>query len=319
MSPQKLYTPIQPELIKVQQRIAEQFESSDPQLAPLLQTIADRQGKMIRPAFVLLCGKMTSAINDEHIDFAAMIELLHMASLLHDDVIDKADLRRGRPSTNALWGNTAAVLLGDFLLSRAFMFAAASKCEGAATLLGQTSRTLCIGELKQNMLKGSFDITEQDYLQLINAKTAALFSCSCQLGAIASGTSADQQQILGQFGQQFGMAFQISDDLSDILSSEKQEGKTLGTDLQQGKFTLPMIHWINQNSDQKQARIQQVKTLKDPAQLIQHMRLNGSIDYATEQVTGRIQQAKALLSTFPDSSAKEALLLFADKGIMAFS
>ncbi|OQY07630.1 MAG: hypothetical protein B6I25_01255 [Planctomycetales bacterium 4572_13] len=307
-----LYGPVQSKLIKVHQRISEQLSTSDQQLAPILNTISKRQGKMIRPAMVLLCGKLFSELRDEHIDCAAMVELIHMASLMHDDVIDKAQLRRGQSSANALWGNTAAVLLGDFLLSRAFVLAAASKCDGVAALLGQTAQILCVGELKQNLLKGCFDLTEQDYFQMIEAKTAALFRCSCQLGASASGVSKDQQEILGQFGCQFGLAFQIADDLRDILSSEKQEGKTLGTDLLQEKFTLPVIHWINQDSDRKQARIEKIAMLKDPEELTKQTRLSGSIDYALEQAQARIKQAKQSLNSFSESPAKETLLLFAD-------
>ncbi len=314
-----LYGPIQSELIEVRRKISEQCRDSDEQLSSVLQSLSARQGKMLRPAFVLLCGKLFSELRPEHIDLAAVSELIHTASLLHDDVIDGASLRRGRPSANALWGNAAAVLLGDFLLSRAFMLAAASKYDGAAMLLGQTAQILCIGELKQNLLKGCFDLAEQDYFQIIEAKTAALFSCSCQLGAAASGASEDQQEISGRFGQQFGLAFQIADDLRDVLSSEKQEGKTLGTDLLQGKFTLPVIHWINQNSDRKQMRIEQAATLSDSGELTKQMRISGSIDYALEQAQVRVERAKQSLSPFPASPAKEALLSLADQVVADIS
>ncbi|MBC8379294.1 MAG: polyprenyl synthetase family protein [Planctomycetes bacterium] len=308
-----LYHLIQSELIQVQQRVSEQLSTSDQQLAPIFQMISERQGKMVRPAMVLLCGKLFSDLRPEHINLAAVTELIHIASLMHDDVIDKAQLRRGQSSANALWGNTAAVLLGDFLLSRAFMLAAASKCDGAAALLGRTAQTLCIGELKQNLFKGRLDLTEQDYFQMIEAKTAALFHCSCQLGAMASGVSTEQQENLGQFGCQFGLAFQIADDLRDVLSSEKQEGKTLGTDLLQEKFTLPVIHWINQNSNQKKMRMEQIAAIKNPGELTKKMRLSGSIDYTLEQAKVRIELAKQSLDSFPATPAKEALLLFADK------
>ena len=308
-----LYDPVQAELAKVQRKISEQLSTSDQQLAPILQVISERQGKMLRPAMVLLSGKLFSEICDEHIDCSVMVELIHMASLMHDDVIDGAHLRRGQSSANALWGNTAAVLLGDFLLSRAFMLAAGSSCDGATALLGRTAQTLCTGELKQNLLKGRFDLTEQDYFQIIEAKTADLFRCSCQLGAVASGASKDQQEISGQFGYQFGLAFQIADDLRDVLSSDKQEGKTLGTDLLQEKFTLPVIHWINQDSSQRQVRMEQLMALKDPSELTKQMQLSGSVDYALEQAQSRIEQAKQSLSPLPETGAKKALLGFADK------
>ena len=313
MELQDAYKPIEMELLQVQQKISEQFQDSDEQLSAVLQVLSSGQGKMFRPAMTLLSGRLFSEIRSEHIDLAAVVELVHVASLLHDDVIDKAQLRRGQPSANALWGNTAAVLLGDFLLSRAFMLAAASKCDDAAIVLGQAAQGLCVGELKQNLLKGRLDLTEQDYFQMIEAKTASLFRCSCLLGAMVSGAPKDQQEALGLFGCQFGLAFQIADDLRDVLSSEKQEGKTLGTDLQQEKFTLPVIHWINQDSNRKQARIEQIAALKDSGELTKQMRLSGSIDYALEQAQVRIEQAKQSLNPFPATPAKEALLLFADK------
>ena len=313
MEIQSHYNLIQPELVQVRQVICEQFQSSDKQISTVLEVLSEQQGKMIRPAMVLLCSKLFGGIRREHIEFSAMVELIHMASLMHDDVIDGAHLRRGQSSANALWGNTAAVLLGDFLLSRAFMLAAASSCDDATALLGRTAQTLCTGELKQNLLKGRFDLTEQDYFQIIESKTAALFRCSCQLGAVASGASKDQQEISGQFGYQFGLAFQIADDLRDVLSSDKQEGKTLGTDLLQEKFTLPVIHWINQDSSQRQVRMERLMALKDPSELTKQMQLSGSVDYALEQAQSRIEQAKQSLSPLPETSAKEALLLFSDQ------
>ena len=316
---QDLYRPVQSELIQVQERVSEQLSTSDQQLAPVLQMISERQGKMVRPAMVLLCGKLFSDLRPEHIDLAAVTELIHMASLMHDDVIDKAQLRRGQPSANALWGNAAAVLLGDYLLSRAFLLAVDSRCDGVATLLGQTAQTLCTGELKQNLFKGRLDLTEQDYFQMIEAKTAALFRCSCQLGAIASGVSKEQQEIASQFGYQFGLAFQLADDLRDFLSSEKHEGKTLGTDLLQEKFTLPVIYWINQDDNQKQMRIEQMAEFKESEQLTEQMRLSGSIDYALDQAKLRIEQSKQSLKPLPVTDAKEALLGVADRIIADIS
>ena len=313
---QDTYKLIQTELIEVQRTICEQLDTADQQIAPALQMVSQQQGKMLRPAMVLLCGKLFSDIRPEHIRFAAMVELIHMASLLHDDVIDKAEMRRGQASANALWGDTAAVLLGDFLLSRAFILAADSPWGGVAALLGQTAQTLCTGELKQNLLKGRCDLTEQDYFQMIEAKTAALFRCSCQLGAMASDASNDQQELAGQFGCRFGLAFQIADDLRDILSSEEAEGKTLGTDLLHEKFTLPVIHWINQNGTAKQALNEQTDVFKRPTQLIEQMRASGSIDYAFEQAKLQIEQARQSLAPLPPTPAKETLCLIADSLIV---
>ncbi|MHC5146725.1 MAG: polyprenyl synthetase family protein [Planctomycetota bacterium] len=303
---------VEDQLDQVKALLLEQFHSTDPQIASVLKTLSEQQGKMIRPAMVLLCGNLFGSIRPDHIEFAVMVELIHMASLLHDDVIDQAQLRRGRPSANAQWSNTTAILLGDFLLSRAFMLAASSRCDRAATLLGRTAQVLCVGELKQNLFKGHLDLDEDDYLRMIEAKTAALFRCSCQLAAMASGASEQQQEVIGEFGRRIGLAFQIADDLRDILSSETQEGKTLGTDLLQEKFTLPVIHWVNQDNELKQSRIRQITTAETPEQVIEQMQLSGSVDYAMEYARSQVRQAHEQLASFDQAPAKEALFAFSD-------
>jgi octaprenyl-diphosphate synthase len=313
------YNPIQTEMLAVQQKIGRQYEISDSDLSGVLQEISKQQGKMLRPAMVLLCGKLISGIRPEHIDLAVMVELIHRASLLHDDVIDKAQLRRGRASANAIWGNTAAVLLGDFLLSRAFTLSAVSQLNGTGQILCQTAQTLCEGELKQNLLKGSWSLTEPDYFQIIEAKTAALFRCSCQLGAMAAGASKEQTKTLSKFGFQYGLAFQIADDLRDILSTEKQEGKTLGTDLLEKKLTLPVIHWINHNQEQKPALIEQITDCADVRELTKQMRQSGSIDYAKESVRKYTDKARHLLETFIPAPAREALISLVESVISDIS
>lgn len=297
---------------QVQECIAEQMHSPDEEVNACLQVLAERRGKMLRPGLVLLCGKaVKTPLEKEHLDLAVMIELIHMASLLHDDVIDAAQLRRGFASANALWDNTVAVLLGDFLLCRSFSIGAACGLGEAVKLLGRTAQTLCTGELKQNLLKGRWDLTEQDYFCIVEAKTAALFACSGRIGAIAAGASNTQEQALNDYGFHFGMAFQIADDLLDILSTEAQTGKTQGGDLLQEKWTLPVIHWLNQNTSQKQKRIEQWRASGDPLQLTRQMRLDGSIDYAVKQARRQAEQAQQKLSGFAQTPAKDALLSLA--------
>ncbi|MHC5157254.1 MAG: polyprenyl synthetase family protein, partial [Planctomycetota bacterium] len=234
-------------------------------------------------------------------------------------VIDKAQLRRGQASANALWGNTAAVLLGDFLLSRAFTLGALSQFNGAAEILCQTAQALCVGELKQNLLKGSWSLTEQDYFQIIEAKTAGLFRCSCQLGAMAAGASKEQTKTLSEFGFQYGLAFQIADDLRDILSTEKQEGKTLGTDLLEKKLTLPVIHWINHNQEQKPALVEQITGCTNALELTKQMRQSGSVDYAKKAAKTCSDKAIHLLDTFETVPARDALIALVDSVISDIS
>ena len=319
MKLQDYYKPIQAELCLVQQKLAEQYQIADNDISGIFQEISTRQGKMLRPVFVLLSGKLVSDIRPEHIGLAAVVELVHQASLLHDDVIDKAQLRRGQASVNALWGNTAAVLLGDFLLSRAFKLGASSRFDDVVQMLCQTAEMLCVGELKQNLLKGSWSLTEEDYLQIIEAKTAVLFRCSCQLGAMASGASPQQVEALGEFGFQYGMAFQIADDLRDILSTETHEGKTLGTDLLQKKLTLPVIHWINCDPEQRQSHIEQITDCKEIGDLTRRIRLSGSIDYAMTSAHQHLDKVKQQLEVFGPSPSKEALLGLVDSVISDIS
>jgi octaprenyl-diphosphate synthase len=304
---------IRPQLRSVQQRIAEQSETPDPVLAPVLAELTARRGKMLRPALLLLCGKLVADLKPEHIDLAAIVELIHMASLLHDDVIDKAQLRRGKPSANALWGNTVAVLLGDFLLSRAFTLASHAQLNGAAAVLGQTTQALCVGEIKQNLFKGRLQVTEQEYFEIIEAKTAALFGGCCQLGGLCSGGSEQQVAAFREFGFRFGLAFQVADDLRDVLSSEAQEGKTLGTDLQEGKLTLPVIHWLRQDPAQRQARIAMLTTMTQAAPLAEQLRQAGSIDYALAYVRTTQNSAKHALERFDATPEKDALLALTDR------
>lgn len=309
-----LFEPVYKELREVQEQIAQQLQSPEKEVNGCLHFLFQRPGKMLRPALLLLCGKTIDAfLTREHRDLAAMIELVHIASLLHDDVIDGADLRRGLPSANALWGNTAAVLLGDYLLCRAFSLGTACRLDKAAKLLGQTAQTLCTGELKQNLLRGRQDLNEQDYFQIIEAKTAVLFACSCRLGAMASGATAVLEQAMNDYGLHFGIAFQIADDLQDILSTAAQTGKTQGADRRQEKLTLPVIHWISHGGSERQERINQWVAAKDLGELINQMHREGSIDYAFCQAQQKVQQAKKNLENLPPNPARQSLIMLADR------
>ena len=303
---------IQKELEQVRQRIDELLYTSDEQIQKCLEYLTETPGKMIRPALVLLSGKCVGQIQSEHVDLAAMVELVHRASLLHDDVIDSAEVRRTKLTANALWGNTAAVLLGDFLLSRAFHLGTSIQINGAADVLSQTAQELCCGELKQNLCKGRWDISRKQYFQMIEAKTAALFKSSCCLGAMASNALSGQIEAFRQFGLHLGIAFQITDDLLDIIGTQKQAGKTLGTDLGQGKLTLPVIHWIQQNEKEKQIRIAQLEQNYDLPALVSQMTESGSIDYAFSQVQRQISQAKQSLEAITQSPEKDSLYVLAD-------
>lgn len=303
---------IESELGQVHRRIKQLPYAPDEQIQQCMAHLNQSSGKMIRPALVLLSGACFGPVCSEHIDLAAMVELIHRASLLHDDVIDSAHMRRGHQTANALWGNTAAVLLGDVLLSQAFSLGVSVKMSEASEILSHTALQICCGELQQNFWKGCWDITFQQYYQLIEAKTAALFKSSCCLGAMASKAASEQVEKLSQFGHHLGIAFQITDDLMDIVGTSKQAGKTLGTDLVQGKLTLPVIHWIQQDQEKKEIRKAQLDQGVDPTVLIQEMTNSGSISYAVDRIHEQILQAEQQLDEIQQSPAKQSLCVLAD-------
>lgn len=312
----QLYEPVSNELQQVRDLIAEQLQSSEAAVNTCTHQLAQRRGKMLRPALTLLCGRLLSSLHSKHLEFAAMTELIHMASLLHDDVIDGSDLRRGEPSMNALWGNTAAVLLGDFLLAKAFALGTGSGNQQVMDKIIQTAQSLCEGELTQNLCKDHFDVTETDYLKIIEKKTATLFSCCCGLGALASGASEERTQLLENFGRNLGLAFQISDDLKDLLSNKEIEGKPLRKDIFNGIFTLPVIHWISQKPMNQQQFIEYTKSGYGE-DLVRLLKSSGSIQYTVEKAKMFLNDAKDALESFPDSREKDALLSIAENIIFS--
>lgn len=265
-------------------------------------------GKMLRPAMTLLGGKCLGSVAPEQIDLAAIMEMIHLASLLHDDVIDQAQARRGRRSANALWGNTQAVLLGDFVLSKAFALGTALHLPEASAILCKTAEAICTGEMRQNLQKGDWTITEADYLAVIEAKTASLFGTCCQLGALAGKAEPAMQTHLQQYGTAFGMLFQIADDLLDIFGDTNKEGKSLGADLFNEKLTLPVVHWLMQDRQQRQNVLKRLMQSADRATLRQTLHESGAVDYTLGRAEDYARIACAALAELPESDAKQSLL-----------
>lgn len=314
----RFYELIEGPLKQVRQLMAEQLHSSDEVIEACLLELLQRQGKMLRPAMTLLCGKMLSPLNPVHIKLAAMTELIHLASLLHDDVIDAADLRRGKATANVLWGNTAAVLLGDFLLTQAFALGISCQNHSALSCLVDTAREICEGELCQNFSKSRIEITEDDYFRMIEKKTAVLFGCCCQLGAIASESTDEAVQSLRSYGLNIGFAFQIIDDLKDLVSSVGKEGKTLGTDLLHEKLTLPIIHWLSLKPEHKQMFIEHRDVCQSFESIKNALYSDGSIQYAIDKAGMFTSRAHRALNTFQDSPEKQSLCSIADYIISQF-
>jgi octaprenyl-diphosphate synthase len=278
----------------------------------LLRYVTGRSGKMLRPGVALLSGKCCGQITDEHIRIAAIFEIIHNATLVHDDVVDQSRMRRGRESVNHVYGNESAVLLGDFLLSKVFKMCAELRPEVAKEIATAAART-CEGELNQNIRKADWRMNEAEYLEIITDKTGAIFSSCCRLGAFLAGAGRDEEQHLAQFGLAVGTAFQIVDDLLDITGDRVQIGKNLGSDFERAKPTLPLIHFLSSiQQDQKAQLLSWVNSdasIESVAYAIREMLDKaGSLQYAKRRAEQFIDESIQSLQILPDSRAKAALI-----------
>jgi octaprenyl-diphosphate synthase len=208
----------------------------------LIERLSAYHGKRLRPMLLLLVAKAFGEVQRSHLLLAASIEMIHTATLVHDDVLDEAELRRHRPTINSRFGNKISILLGDLLFSTAFHLSSQSGDAEACEAIGEATNRVCAGELHQTLETGNLDLTEEAYFQIIEGKTAALTECAARLGARYAGADPEAVEAMAAYGRSLGIAFQIADDLLDLIGDPEQVGKTLGTDLQQGKMTLPLIY-----------------------------------------------------------------------------
>jgi octaprenyl-diphosphate synthase len=231
--------------IEVADRIFDRtFAAHRGPFGPLLEHLRNYRGKRLRPALLLLTARAVGKLGPQHHTLAAAVEMIHTATLVHDDVLDEAELRRHVSTINAGWGNTVSILLGDLLFTHAFHLT--STVDGrACQIIGDATNRVCAGELRQVCERGNLNLTEADYFAIIDGKTAALTECSGRLGALYAGAGEEVAGKLAAFGRNVGLAFQIADDLLDLVGNEDKVGKTLGTDLGQQKLTLPVIHCLN--------------------------------------------------------------------------
>jgi len=276
----------------------------------LLKHVRDHSGKMIRPGLVLLAGGCCGKITDEHIRVAAIVEMIHSATLLHDDVIDEGQKRRGRPTINALWGNEAAVLLGDFLLGQVFEMCAELEPR-VARIIANVAVRICEGELRQIIQRRNWELSESEYIDVITEKSAVLFSSSCHLGAFSAQATETQARSLAEFGMNAGIAFQITDDLLDIVGDESKTGKTLGRDADKHKLTLAVIHLLGAVGErEKGAVISSYLERKqyDKDALTEMLGRYGSLQYTHSRAQEYVARAVGALGALKESAAKDALI-----------
>lgn len=237
----QIMAPVEPFLQTVAARLHEQIKAFDPAIATYAEYALDTAGKQLRPVLVGLSGSATGQVRDAHVTVAVIIEMVHLATLVHDDVMDEARLRRGRPTLAANWGSDISVLVGDCLFAHSLKLAASFPTPDICRAVASATNTVCTGEILQTQSKGNFNFTRDEYFKVVAMKTGELFALSCELGALQAGGSATEQAALRQYGMALGTAYQVYDDCVDLFGSEARAGKSLGTDLAKGKLTLPIL------------------------------------------------------------------------------
>jgi octaprenyl-diphosphate synthase len=305
-----LYAPICAELAQVEDLLRRELSSPNPQVDKLIKQASRLGGKRLRPALLLLTAKAAGDIYPEHIVLAAVVEMIHTATLVHDDVLDEATLRRHRETVNARSGNEASVLVGDFLFTHAFSLASSLETTFACQTIGRATNVVCAGEMRQIHNRGNFDLSEAEYLEIIAAKTAELCACCCTLGARYASAAPAVEAALERFGRGLGTAFQIADDLLDVVGEETLAGKSLGTDLEKQKPTLPLIRLLAQCGQRQ--REQLVEVLRSGAAdrrriLDDWFARCDALQYARAKAQFYARAAEEELACLADSPARDVL------------
>lgn len=318
--------PTQPLLVRIQQELGQhlweveaaydrELEARHRFIVEVLEHLSHYRGKRLRPILLLLTAGACGRIEPGHHTLAAVVEMIHTATLVHDDVLDEATTRRHVATVNTRWTNETSVLLGDYLFTHAFHLTSSLGDAQACRMIGRATNLVCAGEMMQVGEKGNLDLTEDQYLDIIEGKTAELTAVSCELGALFAGANAAVCEAMDRYGRSIGMAFQIADDLLDVLGNEDQTGKTLGSDLRKQKLTLPLIHLLSHCPPGERARLRE--QLASPEEgTVEHVRQllaqYGSVEYARSRAVEYVVAAKQQLSLLGESSARTLLEDIAD-------
>ncbi len=301
----------------VELQFRKDLQSEVPLIRKVGEYVLSSGGKRIRPALLLLGARLCNYSGPRSVPLASVIEFIHTATLLHDDVVDNAHLRRGNASANTLWGNEASVLVGDFLFSKSFSLMVADGDLNILRVLAGATTTIAEGEVLQLICTSDLEMTEERYVEVIESKTAILISAACRAGAILGTSTPQQEEALARFGMNLGIAFQLMDDTLDYIASEEQFGKSIGHDLEEGKITLPLIRTLALCNGDERADIAHIveKELFDPAdfaRVLRYVQQYGGIEYTINAARRRITQGKEELACFPDTPVKDALTQLAD-------
>lgn len=317
MNIQKTLEFISDDLTRVEEEFKHNLKSEVKLISKVGEYVLLSGGKRIRPILLLLAARLSGYSGDKHILLASVVEFIHTATLLHDDVVDNAELRRGQESSNTIWGNEASVLIGDFLYSKSFSMAV--RCDSIKILkvLSDATTDMAEGMVFELVKTSDIETTEEDYIRVIIDKTAVLIAAACQVGGIIAGVNEAREKALRDFGMNIGIAFQLMDDRMDYISTEEDFGKTIGTDLQEGKMTLPLIKALRECTEAERkymAELVEAEDINDKElqeALVIINRYDG-IDYTLEKAKEYVSRAKETLSVFDESKDKTALLELAD-------
>ncbi len=307
------------DLQRVEDRIKKSLDSQVSLINQVASYILSSGGKRIRPLLLIITSKLNGRqIHDEAaVLLASSVEFIHTATLLHDDVIDQAEVRRGKKSAHTLWGNQASILVGDYLYTQAVSFALNLASQEVNTTLAEACRLMTEGETFQLTQHGNLEVTEQDYLKVIQYKTASLLSATCRLGGIISGLDPNKREALARFGLYLGIAYQLADDTLDYIADPELLGKSLGKDLNEGKITLPLLHLLSNCGEQERVRVKNIVNAdgisdRDLQEILTLMKRYGSIEYSLKKARESVEIAKKNLDFSPPALHRQALSVVAD-------
>lgn len=299
-----------------EQRIKEIFNSPVFAIPLIGKHILEGGGKRLRPLILILSSELAGYKIDDRLTLAGIIESIHTASLLHDDVIDGADKRRGKVPAHSIWGNQIVILVGDYLYANALRMAVLQKKQEVMEALSEATTRMTEGEILQLAKTGDPEITEEDYINIISAKTGALIAAACKIGAVLGALPEERKNALANFGMKTGIAFQMADDILDYMADEAELGKRLGKDLKEGKITLPLIYLLKTASDKEREEVKGI--VKDGikksglTKILKLFNKYHTIELSLKKAHDLIEEAKNELALFPDGAAKEALITIAD-------
>ena len=305
-----LLAPIADDLEEVERVLSCTLGSQRECVNQLVTHLSHYRGKRLRSTLLLLTARACGRVTPAHHVLGAVVEMVHTATLVHDDVLDGATVRRHVQTINAGWGNQTSILLGDYLFTKAFYLASSLDDVRACRIIGAATNRVCEGELQQGSERGNLALNEEQYLDIIDGKTAELTSCCCRLGALFSGSSPEVVESLARYGRWLGVAFQIADDLLDLVGEERTTGKSLGTDLEQQKLTLPLIRLMDKSPHESRSRVEQI--LQSPGNhkresLQPYFDSSDALNYARQAAEQFAQRASAELNSLAPSACRSIL------------